>query len=117
MFVAYVALAVLTALAMFASASGKLRRDTRVVETINGRLGVPLTWFPWLAACEVAGGLAVLIGTGWAPLGIAGAVGLTAYFVGAFIAHLRIGDWSGLGSPAIPLVLAVATLVTRLLSL
>jgi sorbitol-specific phosphotransferase system component IIC len=116
MFIAAAVLAVLTALMATFSASLKLRRDPRVVESIQGTVGVPATWFPWLAAAELAGAAGLLVGLAWAPLGIAAAAGLVAYFVGAIIAHLRVKDMAGLGAPVVPLVLSIASLVTRVLS-
>jgi DoxX-like protein len=51
----------------------------------------------------------------WAPpLGIAAAVGLVAYFVGAVAGHLRVRDLKNLAMPLPPLVLAIAMLVLRL---
>jgi hypothetical protein len=38
------------------------------------------------------------------------------YFIGAVIAHLRVGDTKGLGAPAVLLVVGIAALVLRLLS-
>jgi hypothetical protein len=50
------------------------------------------------------------------PLGIAAAAGLTAYFVGALVGHLRVGDTQGVRMPLVPLVLSVATLVLRIVT-
>jgi hypothetical protein len=79
-------------------------------------VGVPLSWFPYLAACELAGALGLLVGIAWAPIGIAAAIGVIAYMLGAIAAHVRAGDRQGIGSPMLPLVLAIAALVTRVLS-
>jgi DoxX-like protein len=117
MYIAYVVLAVLLALACTMSASGKLRRDERNIEIIHRQVGVPLRWFPWLAACELAGAAGVLVGIAWAPIGLAAASGLTLYFLLALLAHVRIGDWKGTTLPLVPLALSIATLVARALSL
>jgi hypothetical protein len=117
MFIAHAVLAVLTAVMLSFSASLKLRRDPRVVESIHDTVKVPLSWLPWLAGCELAGAAGLLVGLAVAPIGVAAAIGSVAYFVGAIIAHLRVRDTKGVGSPALPLVLSIATLVTRLLSL
>lgn len=50
------------------------------------------------------------------PLGIAAAAGLTAYFVGALLGHLRVGDTQGMTMPLVPLVLSAATLVLRVVT-
>jgi hypothetical protein len=47
---------VLAALVAF-SGLGKLRRDPRIVRIIHEVIGVPLKYFPLLAACEPAGAL------------------------------------------------------------
>jgi DoxX-like protein len=117
MFIAYVVLAILLAAASVMSASGKLRRDERNIEIIHRQVGVPLRWFPWLAGCELAGAAGVLIGIAWAPIGLAAASGLTLYFSLALLAHVRIGDWKGAALPLVPLVLSIATLLARILSL
>jgi hypothetical protein len=113
MFIAYAVVAVLFALVLVFSARGKLTRDERVVKGITG-VGVPLAWFPWLAAAEIAGAAGLLVGLLWAPLGIAAATGLVLYFVGAVGAHVRARDYAGLAAPSPLLVIAVAALVLRI---
>jgi hypothetical protein len=49
------------------------------------------------------------------PLGVA--AGLVAYFLGAVGGHLRVRDTKNLAMPMPPLVLAIAVLVLRLLTL
>jgi hypothetical protein len=61
-FIAYVVIAILLAAALGASASLKLRKADRAVAGIHGVVGVPLSWFPYLAACEIAGALGLLVG-------------------------------------------------------
>lgn len=78
--------------------------------------GVPLSWFPYLAACELAGALGLLVGIAWAPIGIAAAIGVILSMLGAIVAHLRAGDRQGIASPLFPLAESIAALVTRLLS-
>lgn len=117
MFIAYIVLAILLAALAIFSAIAKLRRNPRLIEGINGTIGVPMRWIPALAACEIAGAIGILIGIFWPPLGIAAAIGLVIYFIGAIVAHLRVKDFKGVGNPVLPLVLAVATLVLILQSL
>ncbi len=117
MFIAYVIIAVLLAGILVLSASLKLRGDERSVQSIHEVVGVPLSWFPWLAACEVAGAIGLLVGIAWAPIGIAAAIGVVLYMTGAVIGHIRVRDYKSIGNPAFPLVMAVAALITRLLSL
>lgn len=112
----YVALAVLMSLIAVGSGVLKLRRDPKVVKVIHEIVGVPLKWLPWLAACEFAGALGLLIGILSPPIGVVAALGLLLYFVGAVVAHVRVGDFKGLGPAAFLLMLAGACLVTRALS-
>jgi hypothetical protein len=116
MFPAHVALVVLMSLLAVFSGVAKLRHDAHVVRIIRDVVRVPMKWFPWLAACEFAGAAGLLLGLAWAPLGIAAAVGLILYFIGAIVAHLRVGDIKGIGTPAVPLLLAAGCLVTRVLT-
>ena len=46
----------LAAMAAFSSV-GKIRHDPRIVRVIHEVVGVPLRYFPLLAACEFAGAL------------------------------------------------------------
>jgi type III secretory pathway component EscS len=49
------------------------------------------------------------------PIGVAAAIGLVLFFIGAVITHLRAGDYS-FGLAVIFLLLAAAALVLRLTS-
>jgi hypothetical protein len=53
---------------------------------------VPRSWVPVLGACLAAGSLGLIAGFAVAPLGILAGAGLVLYFVGALIAHLRVGS-------------------------
>jgi uncharacterized membrane protein YphA (DoxX/SURF4 family) len=98
------------------SGVAKLRHDPKVVRVVHEIAGVPMRWFPWLAACEFAGAAGLVLGFAWRPLGIAAAVCLVVYFVGAVVADLRVRDFKGIGTPAIPLMLAVGCLITGMLA-
>ena len=113
MFIAYIIIAAVLAILLLASAAFKLRPDPRVREMA----GVPMRFFPHLAALEIAGAAGVLIGLAWAPLGVAAAGGVVLYMIGAVIAHARVHDFKGIANPALPLALAIAALITRLLSI
>lgn len=115
-FIALVVAAVVLAAMAAGSAAKKLQRDQQVLGIIGGTVGVPDRYFPVLAALEIAGAAGILIGLRFAPIGIAAAVGLVAYFVGAVIGHLRVGDTKGLTMPIVPLLLSVAVLALRLLT-
>jgi hypothetical protein len=116
MYIALVSLNVLLAAMCASSASMKLRNNEQAVAIIGATVGVPLRFFPVLAFLELAGAAGILIGLWLEPLGIAAAVGLVAYFVGALAGHLRVRDTKNLTMPLPPLVLAVAVLVLRLVT-
>jgi uncharacterized membrane protein YphA (DoxX/SURF4 family) len=113
----YLSVTVAFALMVFFSGVGKLRHDARQVKVIHETVGVPLKYFPLLAACEFAGGVGLLVGIWWWLAGIAGGIGLVVYFVGAVISHLRVGDFKGIGSAVFMLVLAAAALALRVVTI
>ena len=111
MFIATVIVSVLLALAAIGSGLGKLSKHPKAIEPLQ-HVGVPTSAAPALGALEVAGGIGVLAGLYWAPLGVAAATGLALFFLGAVIAHLRAGDRAV--QPALGLlVLSIAALVLR----
>ncbi|MGB3409915.1 MAG: DoxX family protein [Microthrixaceae bacterium] len=116
MFIATVIVSILLALMVTMSAAMKLQKNDKVVEGIHGTVGVPLNMFPVLAGLELAAAAGLIIGLWIAPIGIAAAIGLTVYFLGAIISHIRVGDTKGIGGPMLPLALSIAALVLRLLS-
>jgi hypothetical protein len=115
--IAYVVVAVLMAFMMFISASGKLTLNPGAVKVIHDVVGVPLSFFPVLAACEIAGGIGLLVGIFRPKLGVAAGVGLVLYFVGAIVAHVVVSDWAGLKAPIVPFMMAVASLTLRIASM
>ncbi|MCW2917279.1 MAG: putative integral rane protein [Actinomycetia bacterium] len=116
MFIAYAVVGVLLALVLLASARAKLTQDKRVVDGLTG-IGVPLSMFPFLATCEIAGAAGLLVGLWYAPLGIAAAIGVVLYFIGAAGVHLRKRDFKGLPNALVILIFAAAALSLRAVSL
>lgn len=114
MFIALVITTALLALICLNSAVMKLPENEQVVAVIGGTVGVPARYFPLLAILEIAGAAGIALGLWIAPLGIAAAVGLVAYFVGAVSGHLRVRDLKNLAMPLPPLVLAIAVLALRI---
>ncbi|MFB4289782.1 DoxX family protein [Nonomuraea sp. ATR24] len=115
MFIAYTVFAILLSLLLVISGRSKLIKDPEVTATMT-RLGVGLRWFPALAALEIAGALGLLVGIYFRPLGIAAAMGVVLYFVGALGAHLRAGDIKGAPIPAVLVLLSAAPLVLGIAS-
>lgn len=114
MFVAAAIVSVLLALAVLGSAAGKLTKNPKAIAPLEA-LSVPASWVPKLALAEIAGGVGLLVGLAVAPIGIAAAAGIIAYFVGAVITHVRAGD-KNLAPPAVFGLLGVLALVLRIAS-
>ena len=112
---AYPAITILVAPMVLWSAIGKIRRDPHQVRIVHEVVGVPLKYFPALAACEAAGAMGLLLGIMWPPFGVAAGIGLVLYFVGAIVFYLRVGDVKGVSPAVFMLTLAVGALVLRVL--
>ncbi len=113
-----IVLAIIAALLGVAAAGSgvqKLRRDPRVVESMHS-VGVTDRQIPLLAALELLGALGLLVGI-WVPvIGIAAAIGLMVYFLGAVVSHLRAKAPVKEAAPALFLfVLACITVVLEVL--
>ncbi|SRX83649.1 hypothetical protein MPP7335_05430 [Mycolicibacterium parafortuitum] len=77
----------------------------------SAEVGVAPRWIPYLASLKLAGALGLLAGFVLTPwLGLAAALGVTAFFVGAVAVHVRTGVLHNIAFPATYLVLAVAAL-------
>ena len=112
MFIAYIAVTVLTAAANLFSAGADFVRYKQVAVNM-ARAGVPESWMTMLGILKAAGALGLLIGVVIPPIGIAAAAGLILFFVGAIITHLR-GHFYSFTLPVSFLTLAVVALVLRL---
>lgn len=109
---ALIAIASLLGIAAGGSAVGKLRRDPRILESLHG-VGVTDQQIPLLAVLELLGVVGLVVGI-WVPLvGIAAAIGLTLYFLGAVVAHVRHKEPAKAIAPAA--LLAVLALITAVL--
>ncbi len=116
MFVATVIVSILLAVLLSGSAFVKLTRREPFVQGYTA-IGVPDTWLPWLAGALLAGAAGLIVGLWWVPIGIAAAIGLIAYFLGAIGFHVRATDWKNLVAPLAMTALSVAVLVLRVLSM
>ena len=112
----YLVVVILFAAMVAFSAVAKIRRDPKVVHVIQEVVGVPLQYFPLLAAGEFAGALGLILGIWLRWAGLAAGVGLVIYFAGAVVSHLRVGDIKGIGPAAFMLVAAAAALALRVLA-
>ncbi len=112
MYIAYLIVTALAAAANFFSAGCDFVRYKQV-SIAMARAGVPDSWMTTLGILKAAGAIGLLIGIGIPPIGMAAAIGLALFFVGAIVTHLRAHDYT-FGLATVFLLLAVAALVLRL---
>ena len=116
MTIAYLVVTIVLAVMAAFSGLGKLRRHPKIVHVVHEVVGVPLIFFPHLAACEFAGALGLVLGIWWPFLGMAAGIFLASYFVGAIVSHLQVGDVKGIGPAAFMLSISVVALALRVLA-
>ncbi|WP_103337485.1 DoxX family protein [Amycolatopsis sp. CA-126428] len=84
----------------------------RFVLATSAAVDVPPSWLPALGTLKLAGAAGLLLGLLGVPvLGVAAAIGLTLYYLGAIAAHVRARRFATGAVPAVFLGLAVATVV------
>jgi hypothetical protein len=113
MFTVTAGVSLLLAAALAFAAIRKLSHRPQVVQSYT-RVGVPESRLNHLALILLAGAAGLVAGLAWAPIGIASAIGVIAYFALALAAHIRAHDLENLATPAIIELLSVAVLVLRL---
>ncbi len=114
MFTAYMILTVIAAAANAFSATLDFICYKQVFINM-AKASVPESWITTLGTLKAAGAFGLLVGIGVPLIGAAAAVGLSLFFVGAIITHLRAHDYS-FGLAIVLLLLAMAALVLRLAS-
>ncbi|MEU6215534.1 DoxX family protein [Streptomyces sp. NPDC047023] len=116
MFLATVAVSCVLAVAMVGSGFAKLLGNagqSRLMEEV----GFPADRMWILGACSVAGGIGLVIGLFWWPLGVVAAVCSLAYFTGALVFHVRSHSTGRSMTGAVVLtVLSAAALALRIAS-
>lgn len=113
MFVAYVTVTVLGVVFNGAAAVTYLIGH-EYPKTQADMKGIPRRWVPVLGLLLAAGTVGLLAGLAVPLLGTLAACGLVLYFIGAIIAHLRVGSRDVVGGTVF-LATAVAALVLGLL--
>jgi hypothetical protein len=109
--VAYVIITAVTIVANACVAITDLGR-ARFVLANMAEVGVPRSWLMPLGLLKGAGAVGLLLGMlGLRPLGIAAAAGLTVFFAGALVAHVRARVFYNIAFPATFFALAVASAV------
>ncbi|WP_395292376.1 DoxX family protein [Kitasatospora hibisci] len=109
MSVAYVVLAVVSALWVGFSGFSLARRAEFVTQPLV-EYGVPRSWWTPLALAKLAGAAGLLVGLAIPALGIAAAVGLILYFLGAVITNVRARSYKTVPFPLLYLVPVAVTL-------
>jgi hypothetical protein len=115
MFTAYLLVGTLTAAANGTFATLDFLRHEFVLENM-ARVRVGRSWLYPLGFLKLAGALGLLIGIALPALGVAAAIGLVLFFVGAIVTHVRAQDYASIPFPGGLLLLAVAALVLRVVS-
>ncbi|MFI7015560.1 DoxX family protein [Streptomyces sp. NPDC050164] len=111
MFTAYVIITVTTILANAGIAIADFLQAEFVVAN-STEVGLPQNWLPRLAALKAAGAAGLLLGlTSLTVIGVAAAVGLVIFFIGAVAAHVRARVYHNIVFPGGYLALATASLV------
>lgn len=112
MFAVYVTVTVLAAVFNgFAAVTYLIGHDYPKAQADLKRL--PRSWVPRLGTALAAGSLGLLAGFAVPLLGTLAAGGLVLYFVGALVAHLRVGSRNLVGW-AVFFLTAVAALIVNL---
>ena len=114
MFTVYLIVTIVAAAANIFSATCDFVRYEKV-SIAMAKAGVPESWMTTLGILKAVGALGLLVGIRVPVIGIAAALGLILFFVGAIITHLRGRDYS-LGPAIVFLLLAMAALAVRLAS-
>lgn len=116
MTVANIIVTILLAALLTIAAARKLAHTERVVESYR-RAGVPEDKLNYLAAILLVGAAGLVFGLVWPPIGVAAAIGVTGYFTGAMVSHVRADDAGRIPTPSAYAALAVAVLALRLTTL
>ncbi|MFF1904486.1 DoxX family protein [Kitasatospora sp. NPDC058218] len=109
MSVAYVVLAVVSALWVGFSGVSLARRAEFVTQPLV-EYGVPRSWWTGLALAKLAGAAGLLVGLAVPAVGVAAAVGLILYFLGAVAANVRARSYKTVPFPLLYLAPVAVTL-------
>ena len=115
MFTAYLVVTICTIVANASVALADLG-GVRFALANAAEVGVPRSWVPVLGALKAAGAAGLVLGVlGVHLIGVAAAIGLVAFFVGAIFTHLRARGFYNLAFPGAFLALASAALLLALM--
>lgn len=111
---AYLIVIILAAAANIYAGISDFTRPQWLLANIR-KLEVEEGWLPTLGVLKILGGLGLLAGIALPQIGVAAAAGLVLYFLGAMLTVLRARWYANLPFPLAWLVLAVGSIVLRLL--
>lgn len=78
----------------------------------SGEVHLPEWTLPYLATVKLAGAIGLVVGLAAMPwMGVAAAIGLVLFFVGAIIAHIRASVYYNIAFPGLYLALAIAAAI------
>ncbi|GLY64921.1 DoxX family protein [Amycolatopsis taiwanensis] len=110
---AYYIVGIVAALWIGFSGYSLFTKQQFVVEPLE-QYGVPRSWWNWLAMAKSAGALGLLAGFFVPAIGVAAAVGLILYFLGAVATTIRAHSYNTTVFPVLYLAPAAATLALQL---
>ncbi|MPZ53461.1 MAG: DoxX family protein [Acidimicrobiia bacterium] len=112
---AYITVTAITAIITAGIALAGFARASFVAGNMD-EVGAPRSWMPKLATLKLAGAIGLIGGlVGFRPLGIAAALGLVLFFIGAVTAHLRAHVLYNIAFPGAYLALSTASLALAII--
>ncbi|MBX6324866.1 MAG: DoxX family protein [Chthoniobacterales bacterium] len=112
MFTLYILVTILAAAANLYAAANDFLRPQWILDNI-ARCGGRPSWLLPLGTLKGAGALGLLVGVFVPSIGIAAALGLVLFFIGAIAVVVRVRWYSHLPWPAAYLLLAIGSLALR----
>lgn len=92
-FTAYVVVSILLALGLGLSAATNFARIERLVEGMM-QAGVPVSWLSLLAWIKTSAAIGLVVGIFVPIIGLAAALGVIVFFIGALVVHIRARAYS-----------------------
>ncbi|MGW1741722.1 DoxX family protein [Nocardia sp. NPDC001965] len=111
--IAYYIVGVVAALWVGFSGYALFTKQQFVVEPLE-QYGVPRSWWNWLATAKSAGALGLIVGFFVPVIGIAAAIGLILYFLGATATALRARSYKTAIFPVLYIIPVAAALALQL---
>ena len=108
---AYLTVTVVTIVASAGAAVADCVR-ARFVLANSAEVGVPPSWLPMLGTLKLTGAVGLFVGLlGVRVIGIAAAVGLVLFFIGAIVVHIRTRVFYKIAVPGAYLLLSIGAFV------